>query len=139
MTALCVPLLLRRYSLRGLIDRICDDLRLRHEQGVACRHLGDLRLDALCHVDQHCLVECLVFGRDDCPARLGTPGGVFKFRAEGRHVDRHLRVPQKRNIGVADVMGETGLELCRADISETILGGLDDGRFRRQDNSYRDI
>lgn len=79
MTALGVPLLLRRYSLRGLIDRICDDLRLRHEQGVACRHLGDLRLDALCHVDQHCLVECLVFGRDDCPARLGTPGGISSF------------------------------------------------------------
>ena len=40
-------LLLRRDGFGGLVNGIGDDLRLRHEQGVACGNPGDLRLDAL--------------------------------------------------------------------------------------------
>lgn len=56
----------------------------------------------------------------------GTPGSMFELRAERRHVDRDLSVPHERNIGIANVMSKTSLELCRAYISKTILRGFDD-------------
>ncbi len=51
--------ILRRHGLGGLINGIRDDLRLRHEQGVTCRNLSDLRIYAFGHVDQHGLIEAL--------------------------------------------------------------------------------
>ena len=83
------------------------------------------------HVLQHRLIERLVLRGDDSPCGLLAPRSVLHGRGEDRHVDRHLRVPQERGVGVARVVGEAGLEFLRIEETVTVVDDIDDELRRR--------
>ncbi|KGE52338.1 hypothetical protein GW15_0209270 [Xanthomonas axonopodis pv. vasculorum] len=93
-----------RSARRSAVDHVGHGLGLGDEQRVASGHGGDVRADSLGHVQQHGLIEGLVFGSDHGPARLALPGSVLQALAERGHLDRHLGGRHERSIGVAEII-----------------------------------